>query len=290
MGLYSWLLANSYDLVMRKTEQLGLANWRSQLLAHAHGDILEIGAGTGSNLPHYPAARKLILCEPDRQMRRKLNNKLIGNTAVHVSDWPAENLKAADQSIDTVVSTLVLCSVNNQQHALREIFRVLRPGGQLLFIEHVHSDQAGTARWQKLCEPFWRCACGNCHLTRATGANISEQGFLLEELQEETLAGAPAIVGRTFRGRARKPLSIQEPAEQNFNLRAAPPCPRCQSQQVAKILYGNPPLTREILAGLEAGKIISGGCMLHGGAPQWHCHQCQHSFGEQWFDPSRNIR
>ena len=167
---------------------------------------MEIGAGTGINLPHYPVGQKPLLCEPDAQMRKQLQKKLSGpQQQIQVTNWSAERLELPSESVDTVVSTLVLCSVKDQQLALKEIVRVLRPNGQLLFIEHVLSDREKIVRWQTRFEPFWRCACGNCHLTRATASNIAASGMLIEEMLEAEMLGAPAVARRTLRGRARKP-------------------------------------------------------------------------------------
>jgi 2-polyprenyl-3-methyl-5-hydroxy-6-metoxy-1,4-benzoquinol methylase len=289
MGLYSWLMAQSYDLAMGKTEALCLGNWRNELLNQASGELLEIGAGTGVNLPYYPAGlTQLILSEPVAPMRAQLQTKLATNThqQVRVVDWVAERIDLPDQSIDTVVSTLVLCSVKNLQMSLLEVYRVLRPGGQLLFLEHVLANDARTLRWQNFWHPFWRCCCGNCHLTRDTVRDIEAAGMIIEQLQEAEMLGAPAIVRRTMRGIARKPATEPEifVQIQEFDLGNVPPCPHCGSNDVAKMLYGKPALTRQILEGLESGKIISGGCMIHGGAPGWHCNHCHQDFGHLQFD------
>lgn len=209
MRPYSWLLAQCYDLAMSRTERLCLHNWRRELLATANGEVLEIGAGTGGNLQYFPGHCHLTLSEPDAHMRRKLQRKLREHQiTANVAPWPAEKLDLPAHSIDTVISTLVLCSVSNPQQVLKEIYRVLRPGGQLLFIEHVRSDNHRTVRWQKLCEPTWRCLCGNCHLTRDTLGKIQEQGMLIDTLSEADLCGAPAIVRRTLRGKALKPTLV----------------------------------------------------------------------------------
>ncbi len=208
MRPYSWLMAQCYDLAMRRTERLCLQQWRRELLAAASGSTLEIGAGTGCNLPYYPPqGQQLTLCEPDDWMRRQLQKKL-ARLSTHrdiiINNWRAEQLDLPDQSLDAVVSTLVLCSVQDQQQSLKEIARVLRPGGQLLFIEHVRSDKKSTARWQRRIEPIWRCACGNCHLTRSTVQNFEDSGLQLETLHDAEMSPAPAIVRRTLWGRARK--------------------------------------------------------------------------------------
>lgn len=212
MKLYAWLLAQCYDLAMRKTERLCLKDWRRELLTRAEGTLLEIGAGTGANLPHYPAGPELILCEPDHFMRTRLRKKAsaAGLPEAQLCDWSAEKLEQPDHSVDTIVSTLVLCSVQNLQHALQEIHRVLKPGGQLLFIEHVRSDCSIIARRQRQYEPIWRCVSGNCHLTRNTVDQIAASGMVIEQLQEDQLCNAPAFVSRTLRGCARKPSTTEK--------------------------------------------------------------------------------
>ena len=207
MDFYRRLTAKYYDLAIGATERNCFSNWRSKLLKQAKGDLLEIGAGTGLNLPHYPQQLNgLILSEPDLYMRRRLQDKLSASQLpARIADWPAEEIDLPDNSLDTVVSTLVLCSVDCIQQSLQELLRVLKPGGQLLFFEHVLADNAGTARWQKIWEPLWKCACGNCHLTRETVHRIEETGMIIEDLTEKTITGAPAIVRRALIGRARKP-------------------------------------------------------------------------------------
>ena len=209
MGFYSWLMAQGYDLAIDKTEQRCLSQWRRELLTEASGGLLEIGAGTGMNLPYYPShLSQITLSEPDPHMRAQLQKKLTLNPLPSslVTDWPAEQLDLPDHSIDTMVSTLVLCSVTCTRQTLQELYRVLRPGGQLLFIEHVVAAEKTTVRWQKLWEPAWRCCCGNCHLTRDTLYSMEETGLVIEQLTESDIVGAPAIVRRALRGRARKPL------------------------------------------------------------------------------------
>ncbi len=200
-------MAQSYDWAMRKTEQRCLNQWRRELLSQATGALLEIGAGTGINLPHYPAnLSKMTLSEPDPQMRRKLSRKLgVKYQHVEIAHWGAEQIELPDHSVDTIVSSLVLCSVSDQQQALKELHRLLRPGGQLLFLEHIIAAEAKTVRWQKRIEPVWKRCSGNCHLTRDTLRNIEATGLQIEHLNEANIVGAPAILQRTVRGRARKP-------------------------------------------------------------------------------------
>ncbi len=204
----SWLIAASYNLLMHGTEKRILANWRRELLQNTCGDVLEIGAGTGLNLPFYPAQlTSLTLAEPDQFMRRKLVTD--GGKHQHlnfqITDWPADRVPLADSSLDSVVSTLVLCTVGCPGSSLQEIYRLLKPGGRLIFMEHVISDQERTRRWQQRLEPFWKLCAGDCRLTRDTAANIEAAGLRIETLTEELISGAPTFINRTIRGMAVKP-------------------------------------------------------------------------------------
>ena len=282
----AFIMAHAYDWAMQRSERLCLSAWRAELLACAQGRVLEIGAGTGINLQHYPPDTKLILSEPDRHMRSKLRRRLQRNDRdePQLVDWHAAAVDLPDNSLDTVVSTLVLCSVADLQRSLAELYRVLRPGGALLFLEHVVAHKPSTIRWQQRVEPIWSCCCGNCSLTRDTGRAIKVAGFLLESCIDQGLAGAPAIVRRTIRGVARKPgldsSSSTDRRNQDFDPAGYPTCPFCNSDNIGKFVYGKPALTRQILVGFESGQIISGGCMLSENAPEWHCHQCKKDFGQ----------
>ncbi len=281
----AFIMAQTYDWVMQRSEKLCLHDWRAELMAAAQGQVLEIGAGTGINLQHYPPDTKLILSEPDQQMRAKLLNRLRQHNRgkPQLTDWNAAAIDLPDNSLDTIVSTLVLCSVTDLQQTLTELYRLLRPGGTLLFLEHVVALKPSTRRWQRRIEPFWSCCCGNCHLTRDTGRAIKAAGFLLQSCKDEVLLGAPAIVHRTIRGAARKPdpgaTSITASRNQDFDPAGYPHCPFCDSDKVGKIVYGKPALTRQILHGLDSGQIIAGGCLLQRDAPEWHCRQCKKDFG-----------
>lgn len=203
----TYLMARSYDWAMQRSEKLCLSAWRSELLTKAQGRVLEIGAGTGINLQHYPPQSELILSEPDRQMRRKLQQRLAQSSfkRTRLTDWSATAIDLPDNSLDCIVSTLVLCSVDDLQKSLAELYRLLRPGGVLLFLEHVVALKPSTIRWQQRFEPIWSCCGGNCHLTRDTGQTITAAGFRLDSCKEDNLIGAPPIVRRTIRGCARKP-------------------------------------------------------------------------------------
>lgn len=203
-----WLLATIYDPYMCSCERAGLGAWRSALLTPTHGEVLEIGAGTGTNLEHYPRTLDtLVLAEPDAHMRRKLEAR-VSRSHSHqpiVRAWEAHRLDAPDRSFDFVVSTLVLCTVPDPFEALTELHRVLRPGGSLLFLEHVAAPRdASRFRWQRRLEPIWKRAAGNCHLTRDTEAEIERSGFRIEEIERGSMRKALPILRPTIRGRAVK--------------------------------------------------------------------------------------
>ncbi len=200
-------MARVYDRVMASSEQVCLQRWRSELFADLRGRVLEVGAGTGASLPSYPdTLDELLLAEPDPHMRRQLEARLHGRPRVRVCGDAIESLTAADASFDAVVSSLVLCSVAVPERALAEIFRVLRPGGRLVFIEHIaaHGEPA-RLRWQRRAEPLWKRVAGNCHLTRNTEASIVAAGFELEHIEHGSLENPMPLIRPSIRGWARKP-------------------------------------------------------------------------------------
>ena len=205
----SRLMTVVYDYWMRDVEKACLADWRAQLLRNLKGDVLEVGAGTGANLAHYPRTiRRLVLAEPDRHMRRRLeaNRGLSDFPRAEFSDAPVNALPMPGGAFDAVVSTLVLCSVPDLPAALAEIFRVLKPGGRFLFLEHVAADQRpARLAWQRRLEPVWRRVAGNCHLARRTEQAICTAGFAVDWIQRESMRKAMPLVRPCIRGVARKP-------------------------------------------------------------------------------------
>jgi SAM-dependent methyltransferase len=193
-----------YDPFLWVAEQAGLRAHRKQLLDRARGRTLEIGSGTGLNLPHYPDdLDELVLAEPDIAMRARLEKRLNrSGRLARLIDAPAERLPFPDGSVDTVVSTLVLCTVDAPDAALREIARVLRPDGQLLFLEHVRSESPTLARWQDRLATPWRRFAQGCRCNRATAELIVTCGLELEHAVGASWRGMPPIVRPLTVGRA----------------------------------------------------------------------------------------
>jgi ubiquinone/menaquinone biosynthesis C-methylase UbiE len=191
MRLWARVFAAAYDPFLSVAERRGLAALRAEVLAGARGRVVELGAGTGLNVRHYPAVDELILTEPEPAMVRRLRRRAAG---ARVLQAPAERLPFEDASIDTVVSTLVLCTVPDLESALAEIRRVLVPGGRLLLLEHVRSDSARLARWQDRLHDPWRAFAGGCHCNRATLAAVSASGFDVDVRRREDWRWMPAIV------------------------------------------------------------------------------------------------
>jgi ubiquinone/menaquinone biosynthesis C-methylase UbiE len=205
--LFLWCYAATYDLFNGPAERAGLAGQRRDLLAEATGAAIEIGAGTGLNLPHYPpAVTRLALIEPDPQMRRRLERRAarLGRSA-EILGATADRLPFPDASFDTAVVTFTLCSVPDEQAALAEITRVLAPGGRLLFLEHVRSTDPGIAAKQDKA-PFPYPLIG-CHPNRDTLRHIAASPLAVESVRTGDLPKAPKIERPMIVGTARRPAS-----------------------------------------------------------------------------------
>lgn len=193
-----------YDPFLWLGERAGMAARRRTLVAGARGDVLEIGAGTGLNLPHYPPGlSRLVLAEPVAAMAGRLRARVakLGRKA-EVVLAPAEALPFATGSFDTVVATMVLCTAQDPRAALAEVRRVLRPGGALLFIEHVRSEHARLARWQDRLNGPWSSFADGCRCNQPTLELLDEAGLAVTVRERAEWRGMPALVRPLVVGRA----------------------------------------------------------------------------------------
>jgi SAM-dependent methyltransferase len=204
--LWARAFAALYDPLLWVGERAGLGALRRGLLGRASGRTLELGSGTGLNLPHYPGdLEELILTEPEPAMRARLARRLDrSRSRARVLPASAERLPFADESVDTVVATLVLCTVDAPEVALREIERVLRPGGRLLFLEHVRSESPRLASWQDRLAGPWRRFAEGCHCNRATVELIRTSGLRLGHVQQSSWRAMPPVVRPLVAGVATK--------------------------------------------------------------------------------------
>lgn len=181
------IFARLYPVLGRAMDRGGMAEHRAALLAGLSGEVLEVGAGNGNNFAHYPTTvARVHAVEPEPRLRRAATE--VAGTApiqVEVTDGLADRLPVPDHSVDAVVVSLVLCSVPDQDAALREFGRVLRRGGQLRFLEHVRADTTAMVRVQRVFDAtFWPRIAGGCHLGRDTVAAIRRAGFAIDQLDE----------------------------------------------------------------------------------------------------------
>lgn len=198
------VMSIAYDPFLWVGERLGMRRRRAWLLGQARGRVLEIGAGTGLNLSHYPARLdRLLLTEPDPAMAARLRRRLArsGSTA-EVQQARADRLPADDRSVDTVVSTMVLCTVPDPAAALAEIRRVLCAGGRLLFCEHVLSEAPRVAARQRRWAGPWSAFAMGCRCDRPLLADIAD-GFTTEQIRAAIWRGMPSLVHPLVFGIAR---------------------------------------------------------------------------------------
>lgn len=207
------IFARFYDRLLAGSEKGGLAEMRESLLAGASGRTLEIGAGTGLNLSHYNGAvTELVLAEPDPHMADRLRERVAAEPpaapAVEVISAPAEELPFDDGDFDTVVSTLVLCTVEDPERALAEARRVLAPGGRLLFLEHVRAESPRLAWWQDRLERPWKRIGAGCHTNRPTGETLASAGLWIEHLERVRFPKSPHFLRPMIRGTATRPEGV----------------------------------------------------------------------------------
>jgi SAM-dependent methyltransferase len=203
MSLRTRIFAATYDRQIAKVERAGLRAYREGLVTQARGKVLEIGAGTGANVPYYgPEVESLIMTEPEPSMLRRLRDRAkqraVESTVLRA---PAEDLPFEDATFNVVVSTMVLCGVNDQPRALREIHRVLKPGGRLLFLEHVRATDPRLNRRQDRMNWLNRFLVG-CDCNRPTLDSIQAAGFEVTDIEHTVLPKVPTFVSPLVIGTA----------------------------------------------------------------------------------------
>ena len=205
INLRARFFARFYDRVLEPSELAGLADRRRELISGATGRTLEIGAGTGLNVDHYQAGvESLVLSEPDSLMASRLRRRVAEQPReafIEIVECDAQELPFPDGSFDTVVCTLVLCTVPDPERTLSEVTRVLAPGGQLLFLEHVLGE-GSTARWQRLLAKPWSAVACGCRCDRPTAQTISASELQITDLNQSRMPKAAKIIKPMIHGRA----------------------------------------------------------------------------------------
>jgi ubiquinone/menaquinone biosynthesis C-methylase UbiE len=190
----SRVFAAVYDPIMKPAEKGELGRLRDEVVGSARGAVLEIGAGTGLNLPRYHDVERLVVTEPEAPMRRRLLGRVGSATVpVEVVAAPAEALPFDDGEFDTVVSTLVLCSVDDPVTAVREIRRVLKPGGRFVFLEH-GGGEGKRAEWQRRLDGVWSAVNAGCHLTRNVVDVLASADLQPEEIRVLEPRPVPSVI------------------------------------------------------------------------------------------------
>ena len=201
MGLYEdRILPHLVDLSMRNKL---LVPYRQRLVSQAEGRVLEIGAGSGLNLPFYTQrATQIVAIEPHPKLRAMASAKA-SSVSAKIVEGTAERLALDDGSVDTVLTTWTLCTIPDVTAALREMRRVLKPTGQLLFAEHGLAPEEGVRRWQHRLTPMWKRIAGGCHLDRAISVLIQDAGFEIAKLETGYIKG-PKAFAFLYEGSARR--------------------------------------------------------------------------------------
>lgn len=182
-----------------------ILKFRSEIVPQCSGRVLEVGMGSGINLQYYNPDRVEFVwgLEPSSGMRHKAR-KNVKNSPVEVKwlDLPGEQIPLEDQSVDTILLTYTLCTIPDWESALRQMRRVLKPNGLLLFCEHGHSPDADVAEWQERLNPLWSKIAGGCQLNRKIDALISNSGFSIHKISQRYAPNTPKFAGYTYLGRA----------------------------------------------------------------------------------------
>ena len=200
MAFYGkYILPRLIDLSMRNKDT---ARVRGDWVPHARGDVLEVGIGSGLNLPFYSAeVHRVYGVDPSPELQ-KIARKRVAGQAIKVeflSQSVEETLPLSDGSVDTVVITWTLCSISDPSRALQQMKRVLKPSGRLIFVEHGRAPDSGVAVWQDRLTAVWKRIGGGCHLNRKVDTLLAEAGFTIDELRTTYLPG-PRPMTYTYQG------------------------------------------------------------------------------------------
>jgi len=202
MGLYAkYVLPRLIDVAMKNRDS---ARLRADWLGNACGDVLEVGIGSGLNLPFYPSqVRKIYGVDPSLELQRMARKRALAEQVPveFLLQSAEQTLPLAERSVDTVVTTWTLCSIPDAPKALREMRRVMKPQGRLIFLEHGRSPDTRVATWQDKLTPIWKRGAGGCHLNRKIGELIEAAGFRITELRTCYLPG-PRPMTYTYQGLA----------------------------------------------------------------------------------------
>ena len=211
----SKLSARLYEPFLWLGEKTGFERWRRKVVGQASGSVLELGAGTGLNLKHYPAGlERLVLVEPDFHKAKLLAEKQApAGVDVEIIRAPGEMLPFEDGTFDMVIETLVLCTVADPEATAAEIRRVLKPDGRFLFMEHVRSDGPRLGPWQDRMEKTWMKIADGCHCNRRTVPMLRASGFEVEVTAEQDKFPMPPVARPIVSGVARpQPAAAANPA------------------------------------------------------------------------------
>jgi len=211
----SKLSARLYEPFLWLGEKTGFERWRRKVVGQASGSVLELGAGTGLNLKHYPAGlERLVLVEPDFHKAKLLAEKQApAGVDVEIVRAPGEMLPFEDGTFDMVIETLVLCTVADPEATAAEIRRVLKPDGRFLFMEHVRSDGPRLGPWQDRMEKTWMKIADGCHCNRRTVPMLRASGFEVEVTAEQDKFPMPPVARPIVSGVARpQPAAAANPA------------------------------------------------------------------------------
>jgi len=204
MGLYTErVLPRFQDKVMGRRPNQEV---RRRVCTGLAGEVVEVGFGTGLNTPYYPPeVTRVLAVEPSALCIRLAEPRIAQSPVpVEMAGLTGERLDLPSESFDAVLSTWTLCTIPNLSAALAEMYRVLKPGGSLHFVEHGHAPDPSVARWQERIEPINKALAGGCHLTRRIAADIEAAGFAVNGLDTYYFKGEPRVFGYTFEGRASK--------------------------------------------------------------------------------------